>query len=180
MPWEHRLRYQSFEHFRISRSYFFGVGLLPVRAGKELHPQKYRCCLKNLKHVHCVRLSDPWGHHVLLCEVTSKHAEHNVLRDTLRSFGSRYGFISDSEIPVSLVAKAPRRSVGRPSRRSLVFFIGCDHPCALSGNPCQQRRHFKCSSAREECLRDAGWGRSACHRSATRPVRHYQHGAFVF
>ena len=64
VPWEHRLRYQSLEHFRISRSHFFGVGLLQVRAGKDPHPQKYRCCLQNQKHVHCVSLCDPWGYHV--------------------------------------------------------------------------------------------------------------------
>ena len=127
VPWEHRLRYQSLEHFRISRSYFFGVGLLQVRAVKDPHPQKYRCCLKNRK-VHCIRLCDPWGHHVFLCEVTSKHAEHNVLRDTLRSFGSSYGFISDSEIPVPQWQKRPDVQWVDPAGQVWSFFLDVTIP----------------------------------------------------
>jgi len=97
-PWEHRLQLDM-AHFRAARSYFLGAPLRPPLH----HPmgkvgQDYKCFLTNHKGKQCPDSIDAWGDGAFTCRHSSRHAEHNAIRDALADGTRSVGYLTAKEV----------------------------------------------------------------------------------
>ena len=97
IPDDSRLRLHL-DDFRISRSYFFGVPLFPPWQSDGQVCFGF-CHMKNDKGNVCgMKNVDCFGHHAFLCPCTSKHTEHNAIRNVVNAECKGLGFITEKEV----------------------------------------------------------------------------------
>ena len=97
-PWEPRLQLDM-AHFRTARSYFLGAPLRPPLH----HPmgkvgQDYSCFLTNHKGQQCPGSIDAWGDGAFTCRHSSRHAEHNAIRDVVADGSRGVGYLTAKEV----------------------------------------------------------------------------------
>ncbi|MEE3273846.1 MAG: hypothetical protein VX217_03250, partial [Acidobacteriota bacterium] len=100
-PWEPRLQL-DLAHFRASRSYFLGVAQRSLETSKK-HPGRslasaYNCYITNMHGKQCTGTVDAWGHGAFTCRHSSRHTEHNAVRNVIQSGSRSIGFLSGKEI----------------------------------------------------------------------------------
>ena len=97
VPDDARLRLHL-DDFRISRSYFFGIPLFPpfLQDGSVCFGF---CHMKNDKGNTCgMKNVDCFGHHAFICPCTSKHLEHNAIRNVVNAESKGLGFLAEKEV----------------------------------------------------------------------------------